>query len=274
MVPQLQQRRNNPMKKSTLMRCLTLSIAAAMVAGAALASGPHKAKLSTRNGTMSGDVSWLPASKAYKITSRSVTRQIELRDVTGVRLLKQPAGLSSAIASGNITQLTRIMKDYEGFGPDKAAAQGLIKAYVRNNQAPKAVRECELLFRKNPDMMKSADLQMAYWEALRQSDLTAKLRLALVKALQTGDRPLQAAACLQRGHLERTAGDMRKALVDGYLRCTVLYQNVAAVQPEALYWAYKCHQTLNENNYAERWRTKLTGKYGRSEWAKKVQGSK
>jgi hypothetical protein len=172
--------------------------------------------------------------------------------------------------SGNISALQKIMEDYEMFGPDVVAAQGLIKAYVKKNQPKQAVMECEKLFRSNPSMEKDADVQMAYWEALRKANMIPKLRLALVQALQKGGRQLQASACLERGHLERELGDMRKSLVDGYLRCIVMYENVESVQPEALYWAYKAHQTVNENNYAERWRSKLMSKYPKSEWARKL----
>jgi tetratricopeptide (TPR) repeat protein len=259
------------MKTDTRMQ--VLFVAAAMVAGGVWASGPHKAVLYPASGgnPMQGDVSWLPASKAYKIAAGSVMREVPARDVAAVKLIQPPSNLKSAISSGNIAQLKQIMDDYEMFGPDLEAAQALIQAYIRNNQAAEAVRLCESLFRKNDKMESSAEVQLAYWEALRKAGMGAKLSQALVKALQTGERPLQAVACLQRGHLERDQGDMRKALVDGYLRCVVLYQNVQLVQPEALYWAFKSHQALNEHSYAEKWRTKLMGGYPRSEWARKLQ---
>jgi len=67
------------------------------------------------------------------------------------------------------------------------------------------------------------------------------------------------------------SGKPKEALLDGYLRAILLFQDVGLVQPEALYKAIKAHEALNEAQFAERWRRRLLASYASSEFATKLK---
>jgi tetratricopeptide (TPR) repeat protein len=243
------------------------------------ASGPHLATIVKHDGNRaSGEVRYLSSSKAFELKIRQATTQIQASQVARVILKDQPAQLAGAIRAVNsgqyasaITVLKKIKEDYEMFGPDVTASQYLAVAYLKMGKADDAVRMCDEVIRNNPSARNSGEFAGIYWDALLKSGQSAKLRRILDDAVQSSSRQVAAVAQVKRGDIDMEKGEARKALVDGYLRVVLLFQDVESIQPEALFKAIKAHEALNENRYAEKWRKRLLSGYGNSEYAKKLK---
>jgi len=240
--------------------------------------GQHKAMIITKTGRVTGMVRWMGATKAYEVRSGNATRQVSLRDVVKVTLAKQPKQLRQAalaVQRGQyakaIPVLKKIKDSYQMFGPDLEATRWLAEAYLKLNQTDNAIKMCEEVFRENPSAMTSGDLAGVYWEALVKKGEFTKLRRILTEAVETGSREVAAVAQIRRGDIDKEKGNLKKALLDGYLRTIILFQDVKTVQPEALYKAIKAHETLNEHSYAEKWRKRLLAGYPNSAYAKKLK---
>jgi len=239
----------------------------------------HQATLMMKNGGQAqGAVRYLAASRSFEISDGRATRTVPASDVARVVLAQQPAGLQQAVTavnSGNyqaaIPVLTQIASAYTMMGPDVLASQALALAYLRTNRTKEALKVCEDLQKINADALNSGNFVSVYWEALLAENRVSTLRTSLRNAVETGSREVAAVAQVRRGDLEMQGGNPREALLDGYLRTILLFQDITFIQPEALYKAIKAHEALNEVAYAERWRKQLLGGYATSEFAARIK---
>jgi tetratricopeptide (TPR) repeat protein len=198
-------------------------------------------------------------------------------DVSKVILKTPPAALKSAVSSVNsgnyaaaIGPLKKIKTDYEMFGPDVTAAQYLAMAYLKMNKPSDASRMCKSVMMSNPDAINNPQFAGVYWDALLNEKKYSTLKRLLGDIIKTGSHETAAVALVKRGDVLMAEGDAKAALLDGYLRTILMFQDVKAIQPEALYKAIKAHQAVNEHNYAEKWRKQLLAGYPSSEYAKKL----
>ncbi len=239
----------------------------------------HQATLVLKSGGRAdGIVRYIPSTRSFELTAGAATRMVNASDVARVILAQPPAQLNqalSAVNSGNyqaaIPVLAKIVEDYAMFGPDVVAGQALALAYLRTNRANDALRICDQLIRMNADAVKSGPFASVYWEALLEAGREPTLRISLREAIESGSRELAAVALVRRGDLEMKAGNPREALLDGYLRAILLFQEIGIVQPEALYKAIKAHEALNEVQFAERWRRRLLSNFASSEFASRIK---
>ncbi len=244
-----------------------------------LAQARHQATLLLKNGGRAeGVIRYMAATRSFEMTAGAVTRTVNASEVDRVILAQPPAQLNQAlkaVSDGNyqasIPVLAKIVEDYAMFGPDVVAGRALAVAYLRTNKAADALRMCEQLLRMNQDAVKSGPFASVYWEALLETGRDATLRVSLREAIETGSREVAAVALVRRGDLEMKAGKHREALLDGYLRSILLFQDVRMIQPEALYKAIKAHEALNEVQFAERWRRRLLSGFANSEFAVKLK---
>jgi tetratricopeptide (TPR) repeat protein len=245
------------------------------------AGGQHAATVVKRGGgSARGMVRYMGASKAFKVTSvkGNVTQTVQASEVERVILVKQPAQLAQAVAAVKagryataIGPLKSIKDEYEMFGPDVVAAQYLAIAYLNTGKSAEAVRMCEDVLRGNPKAADSGQFAGIYWDALLKEKKYATLRRILDDAIQTGARSVAAVALVKRGDMDMEKGEAKKALLDGYLRTVLLFQDIKAIQPEALYKAMKAHEAVNEHHFAEKWRKRLLSGYPSSEYARKLK---
>lgn len=245
------------------------------------ASGPHMATLIKKDGgRASGKVRYVGSSKTFEMQMQGgrATTTVPAADVARVVLQTPPADLAAAITAvkrGQFQQavapLKKIKDDYAMFGPDVQAAQFLAQAYLGLGKSADAVRMCDEVLRTNRDAATSGEFAGIYWDALLKEKQFAKLSRILGDAIQMGDREVAAVALVKRGDIDMEKGEGKKALLDGYLRTILLFQDVKVIQPEALYKAMKAHQALNEHNYAEKWRKRLLSGYASSDYAKKLK---
>lgn len=238
----------------------------------------HAATLFLKNGGQTqGVVRYLAASRSFEIRAGNITQTERASNVDRVELAQQPAGLQqavSAVNSGNyqsVPLLSQIMSSYTMLGPDVVAGQALALAYLRTNRTRDALKVCEDLLRANPDLLNAGGFASVYWEVLLAEDRISTLRISLRTAIETGSREVAAVAQVRRGDLEMQKQNPSGALLDGYLRTILLFRDVTFIQPEALYKAIKAHEALNEVQYAERWRKRLLGSFGTSDFAAKIK---
>jgi tetratricopeptide (TPR) repeat protein len=250
--------------------------------GPAVAQGVRGA-VRQRNG------STVPASGAVPIqyvASRDVYRletdrgriEIPRRNVLEVRTVKPPLfdrvqqAVQGRQFSAAIAPLEAIMKEYRMLQWDIPAARLLTEAYLGMGQPAEAVKRAEIAIAANPGAA-WADLTFArlYWKALADSKADERLSRVLQQAIEQGSRETAAAAQLARGDLEVARGNLREALVDGYLRTALLFADVKEVHPEALYKAMQTHERLGEHSHAEKLKKMLLSKYPGSSYSQRMK---
>ena len=231
-----------------------------------------------------GSIKWKPASKVYVVTDQQgVSMTIPLSEVEQV-VVKDPPELDAGrklVEGGQaalaIANLETIVKNYDGMGVDTRAARWLAEAYLKTGVPGKAVEMCERVVSANPRAAGDPDFAGIYWEALLGADQSAKLKKALGEAIATGPRPLVAKALIKRGDMERKQGKekayMEAALVDGYLRVVVLFQDVKEAQPEALYGAVQVFRELGQLGYAKRLSDKLLAEFPDDPYSERIKSN-
>lgn len=171
-------------------------------------------------------------------------------------------------ADAAIPVLQKMLDDYKMLVWDNRARELLGKAYFQKRDYKKAGTILEELFKDALPSQITPELRRFYWETLmlipeRQSSLKKD-----IEATISGDsRELAAAAILMRAELARSQGQKEDALVD-YLKVAILFEDIAATHPEALYKAAEVLDEMRDPRAAEM-RKKLKAQYPASSWAKK-----
>jgi tetratricopeptide (TPR) repeat protein len=229
-------------------------------------------------GRVAGLIRWQPASRKYMVSGRGgVTWQVALRDVREVRVDK-PVDFDRAVRAVQLKSYTtarpileKIMKNYRMLQWDLPAARYLAESYLRTGKADEAVRMCKRVLDSSPAAAGSASFAPIYWEALLETDQEMTLKDALSKAIESGNRALAAAAQIKRGDIERKNNKLQNALIDGYLRTVLLFRDIKALRPEALYKTVLCFKELGRHSDAERWRKRLAVEFPQSPYIEKLR---
>lgn len=184
-----------------------------------------------------GDIVWKAASNSYAVTKGKATANYTLDQVEAIDIPK-PENLDKAIASKNITELTKIVKEYRMLTWDKAAGRALVSAYLDTNP-DKAYEAAQAIIKDDKASAYTGDLALAYWQVLFKLNKTTQLENCLRKAVSDGDRRSSAEALVMRGDILSHADTQeahRKALIDGYLRVALMYtdQDSIPARREAL----------------------------------------
>ena len=239
--------------------------------------GGYQGTITTRDRPFSGEIRWRPASRAYAVRAGGITMDIPIADVIGVRLAQQPEGLERAVnmvregqPAQAISNLQQIMNAYTMMGPDRIAGRWLAQAHLNMGQAGQAVSTIDQLLRNSPTARQDGELMGVYTDALIADGQLAQAERALDDLIASGSRSAAATAQIKRGDIYVQRGDLREALISGFLRTIVLFQDVREAQPEALYKAIQAHTELNEHQHAERWRTRLLSAFPNSEYARRL----
>ncbi len=148
-------------------------------------------------------------------------------------LMKQVAAGQGAAA---IAPLKQLILDNRGMGWDDQGRILLGKVYYTQGKYADAITVYEELFKSNPEAQNKPDIQSAYREALMKAGDTGKLTGSLDSAIKSGNREEAARAQMQRGDMKMSRGQTEEAVMD-YLRTALLFRDVPATQPEALYKA-------------------------------------
>ena len=236
----------------------------------------------TKAGTgqkLQGMIRWQPASKVYLVTPQGSPVQLKVaaRDVGRIQV-KKPAQIDQAVqaamagrSSVAIPVLKQIADDYLMLQWDVPATEWLARCYLNQKDAKSAAAACEKTLADNSKAGLDPGFAGAYWDALLGVEQFARLRRALADAIKEGPRDLAAVAQVKRGDIDKAQGNLKEALVDGYLRTIVFFEQVKRVQPEALYKAVKCFEELGQHSYAEKMRKKLLAEYPGDPYADKIK---
>ena len=154
---------------------------------------------------------------------------------------------------------------------DMTAAQYLITCYLETGRAEEAKKVMRSVMTNRKQSQLSGGFVAVRLRVLLENEQFATLEGELKGLIETGSRGAAASAQLMRGEIDRRKGDFRKALVGGYLRTVVLFADIKAVQPEALFKAAQCFEELGETPNAEKMRQKLLAEYPGSEYSRKLQ---
>jgi tetratricopeptide (TPR) repeat protein len=250
-------------------------IAGLLSAGPALAI-PGRI-LKTDGGSLEGDIKWQPASKQYMVTTKQGSLYVPVAQKMQV-IVAPPAGLDAALkqvqsgaGAGAISTLEKIRTEYNMMGPDVQAARGLAQAYMQMKDPDKALAMCKAVLRDNPEAASSGEFAGIYWDILNAKNMDSQLDEELGKAIQSGDREVAAVAQIKRGDIKQKQGNLKEALVDGYLRTVLLFEEIKFAQPEALYKATKCFEQLGQQSHADKFRKRLLADYPDDPWAQKLR---
>jgi len=227
---------------------------------------------------ISGMIRWQPASGVYMVTTKeNVALKVGAGEVAKIQV-KKPAELESIVHlvqagrhKAAIPALEKIMTAYAMLEWDIPSGIWLAEAHLKSDSAKKSVQVCEALISAHPEMVLSGELTGVYWDALFESGRLAGLRRHLTDAIARGSRHVAALAQIKRGDIDRKEGNLKEALVDGYLRTIVLFKQVREVQPEALFKATKCFEELGQHSHAEKMRKRLLAEFPQDPYTKNIK---
>lgn len=264
------------MRKSvfTVMMALAVSATFGAITGTITTEGGESLK---------GAIRWSARDKAYAVAKGNTEIQVKPGDVAELSIDK-PAGYDTAVAkvqkgqgAAAIDDLQKIVKEYQRLQWDKIAGRYLAEAYVAAGKPDESLKACEAIIRDDASAAYKGALAPAYWGALLALGRQSKLESALEKAAKSGDRFSMGAALILRGDIAMKEGKesneaAKKALIDGYLRVVLMYNDPevgAQLLPEALYKAAHCFEKLGQSGRADSMRTQLKQNYASSHWASK-----
>ncbi len=268
--------------KMLLAICLSVAVAATDAFAQQAAAKTMRGRITRKDGTqIVGDILWRPQAKKYVVTQtrqggQQITTDVMANEVDRVEVPK-PEKLDAAInavrsgkSSAAIPVLEAIVSQYAMLGWDEPAARYLAQAKLDAGDADAAIALCEGLIKAKPQAAYLGEMAPTYWQALLKKDKKAKLAELISKAISNGDRRASASALIMRGDMLMEQKEPLNALKDGYLRVVILYENVADVQPEALFKAAKAFEAISQNSNAEKMRSTIRQKYPKSDYAKKL----
>lgn len=230
-----------------------------------------------------GKIRAMPGFNKYVLTTRAGTSEVTT-EIEGFRVervvVPQPRELAAAIRQSQtqpaaaIPVLKKIMEDYVWLGWDMTAARYLLDAYLKSGQASAAVTTGNQVLQQNKDALQSADFLTAYVDAMVADNKEAGVERILSDAIQKGSREVAAVAYVKRGNVLKKKGNVKEALVEGFLRATEMFQEQKDAQPEALYQAARCFEELGMGSHAERMRRRLLKDFDSTPWAEKIKTGK
>jgi len=226
-----------------------------------------------------GKIRWRGASKVYAVTdpATGVTLEIALHEVARMNIIR-PAALEKAIAdvkagrfASAVGPLEKVVEEYRMLQHDVTAAEPLAIAYNNTSRYKDTVSMIKRVQEDKPPHMITRGMVKNYWKALLETEQYATLRKDLEERIPTASRDVVAEAQNMRGDIDMKKGNPKSALIDGYLRTVVLFQDVKAVQPEAIYKAMLCFEKLGQDGQKEKMRKKLLAEHPQSQYSRKVR---
>ncbi|MBA4388576.1 MAG: hypothetical protein C0404_11380 [Verrucomicrobia bacterium] len=220
----------------------------ALLSGSLVAAEPATVlKLKGRELEMVESASYNSSSKAYQVRKTGATVTYAEKDVEYVKPPK-PAGFDQ---TQDIPQLEAVLQANRRLWWDVAAFERLMPLYIKNAQHARAVELYrEMLAYLGASMPPGA--RCLFWEALAVTN-PSTLEKELLDAVTHGSRETSAWAYLARGDLLAKQDKRNEALVDGYMRTLVLFDDVKATRKDALQKTVQAMTDLGDNR-AEKFR--------------------
>ncbi len=180
---------------------------------------------------------------------------------------------AAAVTGGALDQaiptLEQLSSDCYMLSPWDARCLDLLGfAYKRKGDNTKAAATYKKFYTSvaNPATI-TLEMQRRAWDAFIAVNDKTTLGQSVEAAIAKGPRENAAAAHIARADMAKSEKNLQDALLD-YLRVVLLYEQIKAIQPEALYKAAQCLEELRDPR-AEDWRKKLMADYPQDPWASK-----
>jgi len=246
-----------------------------LLAGQAVAQVPGTI-IKNDGGRATGLIRYLPSSKMYEIQVDRVSVKVPASQVARLSINK-PAEIDKAAQlmaqkqyGQAIPLLKRVQTQYANLQWDEYALRGLAECYFGNGMESDGIKMVEQAMQFGGDSL-SPGVVNRYWDALIKQKEFAKLERSVEMIVATGARDVAAAAQVKRGDMLKERGQMKEAVVDGYLRTVVFFEEQKAAREEAAYKAMKVFQDLGQQSYADKMRKILQKDYPNGQWTKKAQ---
>lgn len=244
-----------------------LVLCAVLAASAVTCMGQVQGTIYKKDGgkAVPGNIRYIPSRRIYEVVARTgvgqgnVTIQIPEREVSRFEILK-PAGFDKAEKMVSMNQhgqaipiLLPIVREYANLQWDGPALGLLGECYMKTGRIQEAIDTIDKAIKSGSQGL-SAQLFNLYLDALLQKKDFVRLEKAIDSIIESGAREAAAAVQIKRGDMLKEKGKVREALVDGYLRTVLLFQEVKEVRAEAVYKALKAFEDLGQMSYAEKMR--------------------
>ena len=210
----------------------------------------------------------------YILDTEKAQQTFPAKDVDRVEMPK-PAAIDQAekfLAEGRTEQakvlLTQAASDYVNLGWDMRAQELLAQVYAKIGDHAQVVSLCKSLIDKAQGGQVSPQLRFIYWNSMLALQRFAPLEADLKETLAKGSRSEAAFAQLTRANLRSLQSKSQDALLD-YLRAVILYEDIAEVQPEALYKAADLMEKMRDGRGLDL-RARLKARYPGSDWVTKL----
>ena len=169
------------------------------------------------------------SSREYRIIKGKAIILVPRSEVEYCRPPK-PVGFD---ACETVPELEAVIRKYHCLWWDAEAFKKLMPAYLASGADAKAIRlykDMKLVLGWSMPVSRVHD----YWVALKRDGQTATLRKELADTVANGPREASAWAYLMRGDLLRLEGKPAEALLEGYLRTVMLFDDIASCRRDAL----------------------------------------
>lgn len=222
-------------------------------------------------------IKWFPSRQEYQVDGADGTMiSVPATDVDALDITK-PEDFDKAVQACAAKQfdvaipiLEDLITRYKRLQWDGMASELLAKAYLGKGDFKKAAQVMSGIMEGTARNLVTDEQYGVYWTALAGAQMNAVLKQSLTDAIGGDSRPLVALALVKRGDMSKADGKRDDAALD-YLRSILMYDDVLAVQPEALFKAAQLFEEMRDPR-AEDLRKRLRAKYPDSPYARKLGG--
>lgn len=222
-------------------------------------------------------IKWFSSRQEYQVEGGDgAIISIPADEVESLQIAK-PAEFdkaSQACAAKQYEVAIPILEDlitrYKRLQWDGVSSELLAKAYLGKGDFKKAAQVMSGIMEGTAKNLVTDEQYGVYWTALAGAQMNGILKQSLSEAILGDSRPLAALALVKRGDMNKADAKRDDAALD-YLRSILLFSDVQAAQPEALFKAAQLFDEMRDPR-AEDLRKRLRANYPDSPYARKLGG--
>jgi len=222
-------------------------------------------------------IKWFPSRQEYQVEGADGTLlSVPADDVESMQITKPDEFDKAAQACAAkqfevaIPILEDIISRYKRLQWDGLASELLAKAYLGKGDFKKAAQVMSGIMEGTARNLVTDEQYGLYWTALAGAQMNAVLKQSLTEAVLGESRPLAALALVKRGDINKADGKREDAMLD-YFRSILMYEDVEASKPEALFKAAQLLDEMREPR-AEDLKKRLRANYPESPYVRKLGG--
>lgn len=222
-------------------------------------------------------IKWFPSRQEYQVDGADGTMvSVPADEVESLQIAK-PAEFDKAVQACAAKQfevaipiLEDLISRYTRLQWDGLASELLAKAYLGKGDFKKAAQVMSDVLEGTAKNLVTDEQFGLYWTALAGAQMNAVLKQRLTEAISGESRSLAALALVKRGDMNKADGKRDDAALD-YLRSILMFDDVPASQPEALFKAAQLFDETRDSR-AEELRKRLRANFPDSSYARMLGG--